>query len=68
MARLERGNYVVEILQGSNTRKFFWYYIIQRSGSNEIIDLVKFETYELAIKEAHEALEKLNHSAAAGEV
>ena len=66
MVHIERGSYVVEILEGNNSAELFWYYVIQRKGSNEVIDLVKFESPEQAIEGARAALERLNRAAAAG--
>ena len=59
---IERGDYIADVLQGSTAYRF-WYYIIQRKGSKEIIDLVKFDSYEQAIASAQALLAKLNRAA-----
>lgn len=64
-SRMERGNYLVEVLQGSDTAEQFWYYVVQRKGSNEIIDLVKFDTYEEAMESARQVLATMNRPASA---
>ena len=64
-SRIERGNYSVEVLQGSDSPEQFWYYIVQRKGSNEIIDLVKFDTYEEAMESARQVLATMNRAAPA---
>lgn len=63
--RLEQGNYFADILQAANATEEFWYYIIQRIGSNGIVDLVKFNTKEEAIEAAQKALSRLNNAAGA---
>ena len=62
--RIERGNYLADILQGSSAKPF-WYYIVQRKGSAEIIDLVKFDTYEQALEAATQILVKMDQSPSA---
>ena len=57
-----RGNYLVEVLQGSDTAEHFWYYVVQRKGSNEIIDLVKFNTYAEAMESARQVLATMNRA------
>lgn len=64
-SRMERGNYLVEVLQGSGTADSFWYYVVQRKGSDEIIDLVKFDTYEEAIESARKILATMNRATSA---
>ena len=63
--RFERGNYLVDVLQGNNTKEPFWYYVLQRTGSSEILGLARFDTSEQAIEAAQGVLEKMNRSAAA---
>jgi hypothetical protein len=57
-SHIERGNYTADVLHHTSAEPF-WYYVIQRKASNEIIDLVKFNTYEQAIASARAALAKL---------
>ena len=64
-SRIERGRYVAEVLQGGS-KEPFWYYLIRRKDSNEIIDLVKFESYEQAMEMAQKALARLNLANATG--
>lgn len=64
--RIERGNYLAEVLQGSGTAEHFWYYVVQRKDSDEIIDMVKFSTYEEAMESARQVLATLNRAAPAG--
>ena len=61
--RLERGNYIADVLHHTSVESF-WYYIIQRRGSREVIDLVKCDSYEQAIAASQQVLEKLNVAAA----
>ena len=64
-SRIERGNYLAEVLQGSGTAEHFWYYVVRRKGSNEIIDMAKFATYEKAVESARQVLATLNRAASA---
>ncbi|HVH87373.1 MAG TPA: hypothetical protein VM912_11655 [Terriglobales bacterium] len=64
-SRIECGNYSIKVLQGSGTAEQFWYYIVQRKGSNEIIDLVKFDSYEKAMEAARQVLVSMNRAAPA---
>ena len=64
-SRIERGNYLAEVLQGSSTEPF-WYYVIHRKGSNEIIDLMKFDSRDHAMEAARLVLERINRAAVAG--
>lgn len=59
--RIERGNYLADVLQAGDAEPF-WYYVIQRKCSNEVIDLVKFDTYEQALKAATQVLVKMNEA------
>jgi len=59
--RIERGNYIADVLHHTSAESF-WYYVIQRRESNGIIDLVKFKTYEQAIARAQEVLAQLNQA------
>jgi hypothetical protein len=61
-SRIERGNYIAQVLHHTSPESF-WYYIIQRNGSNGVIDLVKFDSYQQAVTEARQALQKLNQAA-----
>ena len=61
-ARIERGEYIAEVLSGNGPEPF-WYYVVQRRGSSEILDLVKFEKYEDAHQEARQALARLHRAA-----
>ena len=67
--RIERGNYIADVLHHTSAESFwtsaesFWYYVIQRKNSNEVIDLVKFNTYEGAIARAQEVLARLSQAA-----
>ena len=63
--RVERGEYAADILQGSSTSDRFWYYVLQRNGSREIIDIARFDSKEEAMDAAREVIEKLHHAAAA---
>lgn len=63
--RIESSDYMAEVLRG-NGEEPFWYYLLQRKGSSEIIDLVKFANYEEAVREARLAVARM-HRAAAGE-
>ena len=65
-SRIAQGDYFADILQAANSTEEFWYYIIQRSGSNSILDLVKFDSKEAAIEGAQKALFRLNNAAGAG--
>ena len=58
-SRIERGNYIAEVLHHTSADSF-WYYIIRRKDSSGVIDLVRFDSYEQAIAEARQALQELN--------
>ena len=58
-SRIERGNYIAEVLHHTSVDSF-WYYIIRRKDSSGVIDLVKFNSYGQAIAQARQALQKLN--------
>ena len=62
-SRIERGNYLAEVLQGSSTEPF-WYYVIHRKGSNEIIDLMKFDSRDHAMEAARLVLDRINEAVA----
>jgi len=62
--RVEGSDYVAEVLQG-NSPEPFWYYVLQRKGSSEILDLMKFKDYEDAIKAARQAVARMSRAAAA---
>lgn len=53
--RIERANYVVDVFPAGSTEPF-WHYLIQRK---QIIDLVKFDSYEQALEAATEMLAKM---------
>ena len=63
-ARIEAGKYRAEVLRGG-TLEPFWYYIIQRKDSNEILDLAKFASYEQAVEAARRTLAQMNSEAEA---
>ena len=58
----ERGNYTAHVMHHTSVESF-WYYIIQRRGSNEVIDLVKCDSYEQAIAASRRVLERLDQAA-----
>jgi len=63
--RIENADYVAEVLRASG-RDPFWYYVLQRKGSSEILDIMKFENYEDASEGgARQALARLHRAAAA---
>jgi len=62
--RIEHGDYIAEVLR-ANGPDPFWYYVLQRKGSSEILDLMKFEKYEDASEGARRALARLHRAAAA---
>lgn len=62
--RIERGSYLVDVLQ-AGIEEPFWYYVIQRKESDQIIDLVKFNNYEQALEAATEMLARMNEAVAA---
>jgi hypothetical protein len=64
-ASIESGDYVAEVLRGSNTAEPFWYYVLQRKDSPEILDLAKYNTFQEALEGANQAVAKM-HSAASG--
>ena len=64
-SRIESGKYVAEILQGDNPQPF-WYYMIQRKGSNQIVDLMKFGSKRQAIEAAQFVLDRLNRGLVLG--
>ena len=65
-ARIEQGKYQADVLHHTSDTDQFWYYIIQRRGSNEVIDLVKANTYENAMQAARQALARMNGAGTTG--
>jgi hypothetical protein len=63
--RIENDTCLADILQATKDSEPFWYYIIQRKGSNGIIDLVKFPTEQEAIEAARRALARFSKAASA---
>jgi hypothetical protein len=63
-SRIESGKYQADVQRGGNVEPF-WYYIIRRKDSNEIIHLAKFETHDEAMEAARRVLARMNPSAAA---
>jgi hypothetical protein len=63
--RVECGEYLAEVLQGNNTSEPFWYYVLQRKGSSEILELAKYNTFEAAVEAANRALGRMQRAAAA---
>lgn len=63
-ARIEVGSYQADILRGGTIEKF-WYYVIRRKDSNEIIDLAKFEDREQAMEAARQVLARVSEQSAA---
>ena len=59
VTRIERGDYLAELLQSNNKAEPFWYYVLQRKDSPEILHLDKYETFEEAIEAANLALARL---------
>lgn len=45
----------------------FWYYVLHRDGSPEIIDLKKYNTYGDAVEGATKVLARMNRAASAAE-
>ena len=64
--RLEHGDHFADVLEGNNGTEPFWYYILQRKGSNQIIDLMKFDTQEAAFQAAGKALASFSRPATPG--
>jgi hypothetical protein len=62
---ITHGNYVAEILWGSNTTERFWYYVLRRKDSPEMLDLQKYSTLEAAIEGAKAAIGRMHRAAAA---
>lgn len=63
--RIERGTYTAEVLQGNNASEQFWYYVLQRKDSPEILDLAKYNTFDEAIEGARQAVARMQRAAAA---
>lgn len=62
--RIEIGKYQADVLR-AGTVEPFWYYLIRRKDSNEIINIGKFETRKEAMEAAQKILARMNPSAAA---
>jgi hypothetical protein len=56
---IESGRYRAEVLRGGTIERF-WYYVIRRKDSNEVLDLAKFESCEEAMEAARKALARMN--------
>lgn len=54
--RLIVGNYIADVLIGKGQSTETYYYIIQRIGSAEVLDLAYFHTFEAAKESAQAAL------------
>ena len=50
---------------GNNAAEPFWYYVLQRKDSPEILDLAKYESFEQAIEGAKSAVAAMHRAAAA---
>jgi hypothetical protein len=61
---MEQGNYLADVLRHTSDTEQFWYYLIQRRGSNEILDLVKAANYEEAMEAARQALARMQRAIA----
>lgn len=57
--RLVVGDYTADVLVGMREQKTIYYYIIQRAGSAEVVDLAYFPTLALATAKARAAIENL---------
>ena len=64
--RFEQGNYRADVLRHTTPTEQFWYYVVQRKASNEVIDLVKFDSYEQAMEAAQQVLAKMHRAIAGG--
>ena len=62
--RIERNEYTADILQGNNASEQFWYYVLQRKDSSEILDLAKYDTFAEAIEGAKQAVARMQRAAA----
>jgi hypothetical protein len=60
--RISRGAFIVEVLPGGSGRPF-WYYMVRRIDSRELVDLAKFDSYEAACIAAEKALDDVNRRA-----
>ncbi|HJW98867.1 MAG TPA: hypothetical protein VJ453_01845 [Terriglobales bacterium] len=54
------------MLRHTTPTEQFWYYVVQRKASNEVIDLVKFDSYEQAMEAAQQVLAKMHRAIAGG--
>lgn len=63
--RVERGDYMAEVLQGNNATEQFWYYVLQRKGSPEILHIEKYKIFEEAVEGANQALQRMRRATAA---
>jgi|SRR5215469_2142957 len=62
---IQQGDYTAEVLQGNNVAEPFWYYVLQRKDSPEILDLAKYNTFDEAIEGAKLAVGRMQQAAAA---
>jgi len=62
--RIENGDYIAEVLHG-NRPEPFWYYVVRRKSSGEVLDLVRFEKYEDAVEGARKAVIEMRQAAGA---
>ena len=63
--RIEEGRYRADVV-GGGTVETFWYYVIRRNDSNEVIQIATFEYSEQALNAARMALARMAREAAAG--
>jgi len=62
--RIENGDYIAEVLHG-NRPEPFWYYVVRRKSSGEVLDLIRFEKYEDAVAGARKAITEMPWAARA---
>jgi len=63
--QIEGLDHIAEVLQGNNAAEPFWYYVLQRKDSPEILDLAKYDSFEQAIEGAKRAVAAMHRAAAA---
>jgi hypothetical protein len=56
---IQRGEFVAEVLPGGNgDPSGFWYFMVRREGSQDILDIARYETRDAAVVGAGRALDK----------
>ena len=57
--RLTLGEFIADVLISKDTKDNCCYFVIQRIGSAEVVELARFDSFEKAEEAANQSLERL---------